>query len=96
MSLDLYRVVAQVGSMVARLKAGIEERQRRLHYALKAIHQQADNFDSLQRKIVSSNTTWLVAIMVVRTDQCYNAPPTPTAFPILATVDPHLDTHAHH
>ncbi len=95
MSLDLYRVVAQVGNMVVRLRAGIEERQRRLQHALEAIRHQADNFDSLQRKIASSRTTWLVAGLVDRMDQCHKAPPTPADFTILATDGSHIDVDRH-
>lgn len=95
MSLDLYRVVTQVGNMIARLKAGIEERQRRLQHALEVIHHQAADLDSLQRKIASSKTTWLVAGLVDRIDQCYKAPPTPTDFTILATDGSHIDVDRH-
>ena len=38
MSLDLTKVVAQVGGMVARLKAGVKERQKRLQRALDVLH----------------------------------------------------------
>ena len=95
MSLDLTRVVAQVGNMIARLRAGIEKRQRRLQHALETIHQQADNFDSLQRKIASSRTTWLVAGLVDGLDQCHKAPPTPADFTILATDGSHIDVDRH-
>jgi len=95
MSLDLTRVVAQVGNMAAMLKAGVEERQRRLQYALETIHQQSANFDSLQKKIASSSTTWLVAGLVDGLDQCHKAPPTPTDFTVLATDGSHIDVDRH-
>jgi hypothetical protein len=50
--------------MVARLKAGVEERQQRLQKALDVLRNQASNLDSLTRKIASSQTTWLVAGLV--------------------------------
>ena len=41
MSLDLIKIASQVGSMVARLKAGGEERQQRLQHALDTLRKQA-------------------------------------------------------
>jgi len=94
-SLNLTRVVAQVGNMVAKLKAGSEERQRRLNYALDVLHNQASDFDYLKRKIASSRTTWLVAGLVDGLDLHYKAPPTPTEFTILATDGSHIDVDRH-
>ncbi|GAI63443.1 unnamed protein product, partial [marine sediment metagenome] len=84
-SLDLAKVVAQVGGMVARLKAGVEERQKRLQQALDVLRNQASNLDYLTRKIASSQTTWLVAGLVDGLDQRYKAPPIPAEFTIIAT-----------
>jgi len=95
MSLNLTKVVAQVGSMIARLKAGSEERQRRLQHALDVVHQQAANFDGLRKKIASSRTTWLVAGLVDRLDQHYKPPPTPAEFTILASDGSHIDVDRH-
>ena len=95
MALNLTRVATQVGDMVAKLKAGSEERQRRLQYALEIMPQQAADFDSLQKKIASSRTTWLVAGLVDRLDQHYKAPPTPTEFTVLATDGSHIDVDRH-
>ncbi len=95
MSLDLIKVVAQVGGMVARLKAGVEERQKRLQQALAVLRNQASNLDYLTRKIASSQTTWLVAGLVDGLDQRYKAPPTPTEFTIIATDGSHIDVERH-
>ncbi len=95
MSLDLTKVVSQVGSMVARLKAGSEERQKRLQHALDVLHKQANNLDYLTRKIASSKTTWLVAGLVDGLDQHYKPPPIPPEFTILATDGSHIDVDRH-
>ena len=95
MALNLTKVAAQVGNMIARLKAGSEERQRRLQHALEVIHRQAADFDRLLRKIASSRTTWLVAGLVDGLDQHYKAPPTPADFTILATDGSHIDVDRH-
>ncbi len=95
MSLDLTKVVSQVGGMIARLKAGSEERQKRLQKALDVLHNQANNLDYLTRKIASSKTTWLVAGLVDGLDQRYKAPPISTEFIILATDGSHIDVDRH-
>ena len=95
MSLDLTKVVAQVGGMVAGLKAGAEARQRHLEQALAVLHGQASNLDYLAKKIAASRTTWLVAGLVNGLDQCYKAPPIPTEFTIIATDGSHIDVDRH-
>ena len=81
--------------MVARLKAGTEERRRRIKLALDVLHSRASDFNYLQRKIVSSRTTWLVAGLVDGLDQHYKAPPAPAEFTILATDGSHIDVDRH-
>lgn len=95
MSLDLTKVVAQVGGMITRLKAGVEERQQRFQQAWDVLHNQADNLDYLTRKIASSRTTWLVAGLVDGLDRHYKAPPAPTEFTIIATDGSHIDVERH-
>jgi len=94
-SLDLTKVVLQVGGMVARLKAGVEKRQKRLQHALDVLRNQASNLDYLTRKIAASKTTWLVAGLVDGLDQHYKAPPIPTEFTIIATDGSHIDVDRH-
>lgn len=95
MALDLTKVVSQVGGMIARLKAGVEERQKRLQHALDVLRNQTGNLDYLTRKIASSKTTWLVAGLVDGLDQHYKAPPIPTEFTIIATDGSHIDVDRH-
>jgi len=94
-SLDLTKVVLQVGGMVARLKAGVEERQKHLQHALDVLRNQASNLDYLTKKIAASKTTWLVAGLVDGLDQRYKAPPIPTEFTIIATDGSHIDVDRH-
>jgi hypothetical protein len=93
--LDLTKVVAQVGGMITRLKAGSEEKQKRLQQTLAVLRNQASNLDYLTRKITASKTTWLVAGLVDGLDQRYEAPPISTEFTILATDGSHIDVDRH-
>ena len=95
MSLDLTKVASQVGGMVARLKAGSEERRNHLQQALATLHSQAGDIAHLTRKIASSKTTWLVAGLVNGLDQRYAVPPLPAEFTILATDGSHIDVDRH-
>ena len=81
--------------MVARLKAGRQERQQRLNYALDVLHSQTSDFNNLKRKIASSRTTWLVAGLVDGLDRHYQPPPAPTEFTVLATDGSHIDVDRH-
>jgi len=81
--------------MVAGLKAGSEERQKRLNYALDILRNRATDLDYLTRKIASSKTTWLVAGLVDGLDLHYKAPPIPPEFIILATDGSHIDVDRH-
>jgi len=95
MSLDLTKVAAQVGSMVARLKAGGEERQKRLKSALDILKDKSINFEQLKRKIDSSKTTWLVAGLVDGLDQHYSPTSLPENFTVIATDGSHIDVDRH-
>ncbi len=95
MSLDLTKVVSQIGGMVARLKATAEERQQRLQYALDVLHNQAGNLEQLASKITASKTTWLVAGLVAEPDRRYQPPPIPAEFSIIATDGSHIDVDRH-
>ncbi len=93
--MDLTKVAAQVGSMVAKLKAGGEERRRRLQYALNILHDQSIDPDQLKRKIDASQTTWLVAGLTDGLDRHYPAPPLPPEFNVIATDGSHIDVDRH-
>jgi hypothetical protein len=95
MSLDLTKVAAQVGNMVARLKASGEQRQRRLQQALNALDDKATDVEGLKRKIEASQTTWLVAGLVDGLNNHYKAPPLPQDFSVLATDGSHIDVDRH-
>ena len=95
MSLDLSKVAAQVGDMVARLRAGTSERQRRLDYALNVLHEKASTIDVLKKKVITSRTTWLVAGLVEGLDQRHKAAPLPAEFTVMATDGSHIDVDRH-
>ncbi len=95
MSLDLTKVVSQVGGMVARLQADTEARQERLQQALDVLHNRAADLDYLKKKIASSKTTWLVAGLVDGLDLHYKPPPCPAEFTIMATDGSHIDVDRH-
>jgi hypothetical protein len=95
MSLDLTKVAAQVGSMVAKLKAGGEERKKRLKYALNILHDKSIDLERLRKKIDLSQTTWLVAGLVDGLDPHYPAPPLPPEFTVVATDGSHIDVDRH-
>ncbi len=99
MSLDLTKVASQVGGMVARLKAGGEEKQKRLKCALDVLCNRAADLDELRKKIISSKTTWLVAgpsQVKDGLDRHYKASPLPTEFTVIATDGSHIDVDRHH
>ena len=95
MSLDLTKVASQVVGMVARLRAGSEERRERLNYALDVLCSRATELDSLKKKIAASKTTWLVAGLVDGLDHHYKALPSPDEFTIIATDGSHIDVDRH-
>ena len=81
--------------MVAKLRAGGVERQKRLNCALALLHNQATDLNYLKRKIASSKTTWLVAGLVDGLDRHYKASSLPTEFTVLATDGSHIDVDRH-
>ncbi len=95
MSLDLTKVASQVGGMVARLKAGGEEKQKHLDYALDVLGNRVTDLDELRKKIISSKTTWLVAGLVDGPGQHYKASPLPPEFTVIATDGSHIDVDRH-
>jgi hypothetical protein len=95
MSLDLTKVAAQVGNMVARLKASGEQRQRRLQTALDTLNNKSLDIERLKTKIDSSQTTWLVAGLVDGLSPRYKAPPLPPDFSVIATDGSHIDVDRH-
>jgi GNAT superfamily N-acetyltransferase len=95
MSLDLTKVAAQVGSMVARLKAGGEDRQKRLRNALDVLNDKSLDLDKLGKKIEASQTTWLVAGLVGGLSPRYESPSLPPDFSVIATDGSNIDVDRH-
>jgi len=97
MSLDLSKVVAQIGGMIAGIRAGSEERQRHLRTALDVFHNKAIDLDTLNKKIIASRgkTTFLVAELVEGLNQRYKPSPLPAEFSVLATDGSHIDVDRH-
>jgi GNAT superfamily N-acetyltransferase len=95
MSLDLTKVAAQVGSMVARLKAGGKDREKRLQNALNVLNDKSLDPERLGKKIDASQTTWLVAGLVDGLSPHYKAPPLPPDFSVIATDGSNIDVDRH-
>jgi hypothetical protein len=95
MSLDLTKVAAQVGNMVARLKASGQERRRRLEAALAALNDSSPDIEGLKKKLDQSKTTWLVAGLVDGLEHRYQAPPLPPDFNVIATDGSQIDVDRH-
>jgi len=95
MSLDLTKVAAQVGGMVARLEAEVEDRQACLQYALGILHQQDEQWEALRERVLSARTTWLVAGLVDGLAQPHPAPSLPAEFTVIATDGSHIDVDRH-
>ena len=95
MALDLTKVANQVGGMLTRLKAGREERQKRLLSALDTLHKSDEDFARLQKKIEASKATWLVAGLVEGFAGHYPAPPLPSEFTVIATDGSQIDVDRH-
>ncbi|TET40705.1 MAG: DNA double-strand break repair nuclease NurA [Dehalococcoidia bacterium] len=93
MPLDLAQVLAQIKGLAARLKEGEKEREEHLELALKMLS--SAEIEPLNRKIVASKTTWLVAGLVHGLDQHYDAPPCPKEFTVLASDGSHIDVDRH-
>jgi len=81
--------------MVAELKAGVEEKQQRLDYALGVLRNQAADVECLSKKISEAKTTWLVAGLVEGFGQHYEAWPLPAEFTVLAADGSHIDVDRH-
>jgi len=81
--------------MVARLKAGGEDRQKRLQNALDVLQDKSLDPERLSKKIEASRTTWLVAGLVDGLDKHYKAPSLPPEFSVIATDGSNIDVDRH-
>lgn len=95
MSLDLAKVVVQVGEMVARIISGGAEKEQRLDKALDTLGEKSADFEGLKKKIAESKTTWLVAGLVDALDRRYHPPPLPSDFTVIASDGSHIDVDRH-
>ena len=93
--LDLTKVASQVEGMVARLKAGSEERREHLQNALSVLCDRDIDLENLKKKIAASKTTWLVAGLVDGLNQHYKASPLPSEFTVMATDGSNIDVDRH-
>jgi hypothetical protein len=95
LSLDLTGVAQQVSDMVARLKAGRDERQQRLGEALRLLHEQDACLDELKSKLAASRTTWLVAGLTGGLTRRYPLPGVPEEFTVLAADGSQIELDRH-
>jgi hypothetical protein len=96
LSLDLTKVAAQVGAMIAGLIDSRAEREKRLKLALETVGGPAIDLEALKRKIKAAKTTWLVAELTEGLNQRYQAPPAPADFTVMASDGSHIDVDRHH
>jgi hypothetical protein len=95
MSLDLTQVAAQVSAMVAALKDGRAERERRLGLARDTLTDPAIDLDALKKKIESARTTWLVAGLVDGLADRFPPPAIPPDFTVIASDGSHIEVDRH-
>ena len=97
MSLDISQIAAQVATMAARLRDGLEQWRQRLDKALDVLGDKSIDLNELKAKIARSRgkTTWLVADIVDSLCGCYPPPVAPSDFTILATDGSHIDVDRH-
>jgi GNAT superfamily N-acetyltransferase len=94
-SLDLDKVVPQVGEMLGRLRGGLDQRQARLQVAVDVMRDKSGDIAALRRKINESKTTWLVAGLIDGLGGTYPPPPAPTDFTVIATDGSHIEVDRH-
>jgi len=95
LSLDLTKVAAQVGAMIAGLKDRRAEREKRLRFALDTMTDPAIDLEALKKKVAAARTTWLVAGLVEGLDRRYPAPAPPAGFTVIASDGSHIEVDRH-
>jgi hypothetical protein len=95
MSLDLTKVAAQVGALIAGLKDNRAVREQRLRFALGTLSDSAIDLGALKKKVTAGKTTWLVAEITEALDKRYPLPKAPPDFTVLATDGSHIDVDRH-
>ncbi len=61
MSLDLSKIIGQIVDLAANIKQKETQRHSRIEFALRTLESAAADVNSLQQRVESSKTTWLVA-----------------------------------
>ncbi len=95
MSLDLSKVISQVGAMVALVKGRGREHERCLQSALEVMRGKTGDLEALRRKVAASKTSWLVADPAQPPASTYPAPAAPSEFTVMATDGSHIDVDRH-
>ena len=81
--------------MVERLRAGLNNRQEKIDFALDLMQKQSDDVENLRKKVENSKTTFLVAGLVDGLDSRHSPPPLPADFTVLATDGSHIEVDRH-
>ncbi len=95
MSLDISKIAQAIDAMVARLKAGLQQRRQHLDAALGVLGDETINLEQLKRKIAQSRTSWLVAGLVDSLSKRVVAPAAPADFTVMASDGSHIDVDRH-
>jgi hypothetical protein len=93
MSLDITKISAQIGDMVATLKCSNRENSDHLKSAIDKLSDSKLNLDKLKRKIADSRTTaqWPVAGLVDNLETRISPQEAPSKYTALATDGSHID-----
>jgi hypothetical protein len=94
MSLDLTKVAAQVSAMVAAIREGRAEREKRLQKATATLTGPID-LDALKKKIAAARTTWLVAGLADGLAGHFPPPPAPLDWTVIASDGSHIAVDRH-
>ncbi len=95
LSLDITKVAAQVGAMIAGLRDRRAEREKRQDFARRTLKDPAIDLAALKKKIAAARTTWLVAGLTEGLAQRYPAPSPPADFTVLASDGSHIEVDRH-
>lgn len=95
MSLDLDKVLPQVGDMILRLKNDSALREGRLHTALDTLNIYSDSWERLAKKIDMSKTTWLIAGLVEGLNHHSKPIVAPCEYSVIAADGSHIDVDRH-
>ncbi len=95
MSLDLTEVATQVSAMVASIRDGRAEREKRLRTALATLTDPPINLAVLKKKIEVARTTWLVAGLIDGLSGHFPPPTVPLEFTVMASDGSHIEVDRH-